>query len=987
MKLAVRAKALGKKLTLMTTAFVLAVSSLTALTPFVLAERASAVDSVTISNVAELCDAIDNQADGQVWTISAGAYGVDRCNSISAEGRTGWYLPITADNLTINGIGNPTLYGTGFAANGAWQTQNFVTVFGDNVTINGLTLMPKVEPNKTIEVLGSNFTLRNSTIAPNTLTNPAEYNSIADPQDRSDLKEWGGSLYFSHAGNHTVENVTIKNSGISFRYAPAGTHIAFSNVKLDYNTSVDWINNYRYSSGFNNAGNSITGSIAAVYHVSSAQNNLESVLAAVKDGDVIEIDSDLTLSKQATVNKAVTINGNNHTVTGSFIKTNNGNNSVIGVWSDNVTINDLVVDAVNGTTNQLHGINVFEASNVKLNNITARNGRSGVVVNGSTVTINGISTSGNVWHGINVDEPGAHLTIKGVTSHTEMWNIFVDDRTVGQVTDVNHRYDKTSLGAADIYTLDTSAPSVSKVRLNSETISGQYQRNANCEAINKLYPVRGTLNLTAVVNDVTGDAQSVHYTVRKLLDNGCSDSATYRSGNIALQQSNKNANNWNQPASTVFDSAAEGLNGKYTIVLVVKDDAGNQTVKYVDLNIDNTAPKIIVKQAGTAFPSPASVGSTTDKVFSKVSFKLSDNNAVDYAVINGHHMELSNGPWSDANFDAIKGYLTEDSNNSITVYDVFGNSTTYGFTYDKTVPVLTVDAPADLVTYGNSLTVTGSVFDDNLKEYKYQILDENKQNTLGSIGWSRLGGTSNATGDLFTADISNLADGTYYISVWATDKAGNATNTSGNRLEAPYIMKFTVDRAVNVSIDTIASNTATPTIKGQMTRNADGSSVANTDVVVTVDGTSYTTTTDTDGKWSVTPTVGAGAHTVTVALAGGVSLASTSFTTVFAPVDEEEEEETANPAGRTPLQTPAAATPLIVNPAGQAALGANDDADDNGTPAVEGTSTEKNLAAAVNNTDGSAFGLAWYWWLLIVAGLAAVLWWIIAATRRRQAEN
>jgi hypothetical protein len=158
---------------------------------------------------------------------------------------------------------------------------------------------------------------------------------------------------------------------------------------------------------------------------------------------------------------------------------------------------------------------------------------------------------------------------------------------------------------------------------------------------------------------------------------------------------------------------------------------------------------------------------------------------------------------------------------------------------------------------------------------------------------------------------------------------------------------------------------------------------------VTVDGTSYTTTTDVDGKWSVTPTVGAGAHTVTVALAGGASLVSTSFTTVFAPVDvdEEEEEETANPAGANPLQTPAAATPLIVNPAGQAALGANDNADDNGTPAVEGTSTEKNLAAAVNNTDGSAFGLAWYWWLLIVAGLATILWWIIAAARRRQEEN
>lgn len=55
---------------------------------------------------------------------------------------------------------------------------------------------------------------------------------------------------------------------------------------------------------------------------------------------------------------------------------------------------------------------------------------------------------------------------------------------------------------------------------------------------------------------------------------------------------------------------------------------------------------------------------------------------------------------------------------------------------------------------------------------------------------------------------------------------------------------------------------------------------------------------------------------------------------------------------------------------------------------VEGSSTESTLAQAVDadNTDGTAMGLAWYWWLLIIAGGATGLWWVIAALRGRSAQ-
>ena len=76
-----------------------------------------------------------------------------------------------------------TICSTTERANGAYATQNLITVFGDHVTISGLTIMPKVEVNKTIEVSGENFTLTNCSIVPNDKAEGA-------PAD-------AGSLYFS----------------------------------------------------------------------------------------------------------------------------------------------------------------------------------------------------------------------------------------------------------------------------------------------------------------------------------------------------------------------------------------------------------------------------------------------------------------------------------------------------------------------------------------------------------------------------------------------------------------------------------------------------------------------------------------------------------------------------------------------------------------------------------------------------------------------
>ena len=209
--------------------------------------------TVTISSVTELRDAIKNQQDGQTWNIIAGNYPLAPFDDITAGGshgsaQTGWYFPITANNLTINGAGsnNTTIYGTGYSPNGNWATQNFVSIFGYNVTLNKLTLLPKVDGNKVIEVMGNNSTINNVTVTPNTLS-VDDYNS-SPAMYREWYKRWGGSIYYNHAGTgHTISNTIINNGGISNH----NSTLTISGVSLSHllNNEFDYVYGNAVSEG------------------------------------------------------------------------------------------------------------------------------------------------------------------------------------------------------------------------------------------------------------------------------------------------------------------------------------------------------------------------------------------------------------------------------------------------------------------------------------------------------------------------------------------------------------------------------------------------------------------------------------------------------------------------------------------------------------------------------------------------------------------
>lgn len=146
--------------------------------------------------------AVKAAQDGTTINVYPGEYGLTADPTWDVAGQGGWYLPIVQDNLTLQGVDAtgkpisskpdentalPLIYGADKTANGAWASQDLIAVFGDNVTIQGLHFMPKVEENKTIELIGANPTVRYNLFTPNSKTPGSDTG-------------YGGSLYVNGAG-------------------------------------------------------------------------------------------------------------------------------------------------------------------------------------------------------------------------------------------------------------------------------------------------------------------------------------------------------------------------------------------------------------------------------------------------------------------------------------------------------------------------------------------------------------------------------------------------------------------------------------------------------------------------------------------------------------------------------------------------------------------------------------------------------------------
>lgn len=194
--------------------------------------------TVQISDAAQLIAAIRDLRPADTLVLAAGTYDVERLlGNMTVGGQAGWYLPVWQPGVTLVGAGADAtkLTSSVVSANGAWASQDFISVWANNVTIEGLTVVSKLDANKAIEVMGKNFVLRDVKLA----TNPNQ-------RYEDEYYEFSGSLYFNpqvsvtgvagDVGESRIESVSIESAWLS---APA-SGVTTGTISLR-DLTIDWV--------------------------------------------------------------------------------------------------------------------------------------------------------------------------------------------------------------------------------------------------------------------------------------------------------------------------------------------------------------------------------------------------------------------------------------------------------------------------------------------------------------------------------------------------------------------------------------------------------------------------------------------------------------------------------------------------------------------------------------------------------------------------
>lgn len=145
-------------------------------------------------------------------------------------------------------------------------------------------------------------------------------------------------------------------------------------------------------------------------------NSTESWNAAIEAGKNIVVTADFTTDAQLQITKAITVNGNGHTITaGTWTDANTTSKGDAHLVSINAGDNAVIIKNITLTgakhigDDYASGLNVYLSSNVTLDKVTLKdNDAAGMIVNGSNVKATGLVTSGNGngngWGGVNVDK-------------------------------------------------------------------------------------------------------------------------------------------------------------------------------------------------------------------------------------------------------------------------------------------------------------------------------------------------------------------------------------------------------------------------------------------------------------------------------------------------------------------------------------------------------------------------------------------------------
>lgn len=503
-------------------------------------------------------------------------------------------------------------------------------------------------------------------------------------------------------------------------------------------------------------------------------NSQAELVAAIADDaeDVIELGSSFSITSQVNIDRTVILNGNGFTLSASYTATGGGNDSVLAIVAGSPVVNNLVIEGTAGVN--LQGIQVWNAA-ATLNTVTVRNNnKAGIHVNGSTVTVDDVTTINNsrgkatlgIAHFGGIVVTSGTVTITGLSTHTSENNPIRRDG--GSVVDTHSQYSTTNIIVFTRYSLKAAplapaitAPAAAAV-VHGDTVTVEWTapsftstRNAaDSYIVSIVGGVSQTVTgLIAVVNGLTSGTYTV--TIQSVAASGLVGATATRTFTI------------NEVPTVVIDGPAASS------VVSTKNNGDALTVTGTFTDNDSTDGYVSLELYDATDTLVGGSGST---------------------VTNGAFSIDITGLGAIADGDYTVKYYAQDSDGAVTPTEA------RAFSIDNTDPVVTVSAPSFVGGPAGAATIGGSI--DDAVSYKVFAGD--------------LVTPVVDTTDPFAAyvwDTSSLATGTYTVRVEAVDAAGNVGFAETT---------VTVDNtAPTVAITSSGEqNTATPTISGTIGADA-----------------------------------------------------------------------------------------------------------------------------------------------------------------------
>ena len=1013
MKLTMRATAtLGKKVTLITAAFVLAVSTLTAAVPFILSQEANAAASLAYQGIpsapagnypsvghqayatSELGDRVQLGGSNRLlkevavnfstWACETGSWNTGDCVSSSAAS---FALPVKVNLYKVNGDGTAGALITSVnkTLNAKYRPSADVACTGADAGkwSDGTSCFNGLAYTETFDFSSSNTVLPNEVIvgvAYNTSTYGYAPTGVAGPADSFNISlQTAAPVVGTDVDAGTMYRATASSA--------MATYTGYDGYHLGVNISTDATPAVAPCT----ATTTVWSTSMAGWNVTPGLDDTRSAGHSVVTGDGVRVYTDNNTSQaKATgylpVNYALSANGS-QTTAQSIDWTQTSGTVAPGL--------QLVVDFDNNGSADgiLVGEPTFYGNNWWLSNGSAQTVKDNAPNNGGG--------NGSPWYGTLNEWLSKYPTAQVKYVGYSLGSGVLADGTIKRLT----------FGCVD-YRFDNAAPSLpvhESPAMNAVQASNDFWFDWNDVAGATRYEIQNSQSETVNAN---GSFQNVQWT-----------------------------GDYQQIQPTESKARSVGASGTWYWQVRAIDAAGNASAW-------TTPWKVTIDQAGpTITVQPSSIGSNGR--YSKVGFNFYDANKVDYITINGVYKDLSNNEYSNVdNIGNPYWYGAVEGINTLIAYDLAGNATTLNFVIDRTVPLsvtfthsnnndntlVNTDVTSTLTaseaiqtpagwtlvegtgntkftkvsSANNKGNLTVADFAGNSKTVLFEVKRIDKtgpvfniaNNTTVTTNSYEVVITEENFGSIVTVDGANVATTgtkpTYRVTVTgeglhtvaATDKAGNtSTLTFAIDTTGPQITGD-VEQTDNVITPAYVSSEPATYVWELVSGDADGVEVSDPTVL----NPEFTVVTDGEYEYKLTATDAYGNPTV--------KTLTFEYTTPVTPTVPVTPTTPVNPVAPTAQEAPVAEADNTNLPsaAGNIAgiLGTDttipqstNNTDTNNGEAVEGASSQNNVAQAIDtdSSDGTVLGLAWYWWLLILAGIAAIIWWIVAAVRRRQNQD